>query len=281
MKQKEVTFKFTLTQVKILNSTVSISILVLFILLLKLWISAGDIESLPSLFLFSLPLLLTLILLGIFCIIATKQLKKQQSIEIEKGKIKILTLIILPLIVIAYFLRKSNFIFFLAPLFLLIIVLSLGVIIGNFYFKRKSESYVKIVDASSKAGQLGYNKISYLLSKWWLYPILWFLCILALMFIGYYSGADVEILSWKAFLALAVALPMGLVFFGIPVFSQKIPQWSIPVGYYLLYIAAFSVLPFIKGKWKKILIAFLLLWLFLAFFGCAIGMSMLSGGSDW
>lgn len=281
-------FKITLTHIKILNIVISSCILISFILLLSIWLKEGDSDSLLSLLLFSLPLFITLILLGVFGIVTSKYLRKHQYFEVDIKRPSLVTVLILLSFVYlthSMFINPKAIVIFLLPSLLLIIMVILWIIFGNVYFKTRNKQYAKFADTVTIKKEKAQNKIFTLFTKWWLYPILWFLCIIALMAISYSNSKEgttfQEVFNTGTFLTFTVMLPLGLLFFGIPLLSDKLPEWSGAGIYYGLYVIAFSVLPFVKEKWKKILIIFLLLWLFLAFFGCAIGIGMLSSGSDW
>ena len=117
------------------------------------------------------------------------------------------------------------------------------------------------------------SRIIYLVNQWWFYPILWFVCVFVLALISQLNFNELSI--HKIFFIFSISLPLPLVFILNGLFENFINEkyegvlFSIfYVLYYLLYIVGFSILPFIKGRFKKFIIWFLILWILLVFVSC-------------
>ena len=124
------------------------------------------------------------------------------------------------------------------------------------------------------------NRLWQLLNQWWFYPILWFSCIFILAFISD-SRSQGDTLK-EDLIFFSYTLPLGWFVLSEPLFNRVLSydKGSIIfiIIYYLIYIIGFIYLPFIKKRWEKILIIFLLFWILSAFFGCSVVASGLHGG---
>lgn len=113
------------------------------------------------------------------------------------------------------------------------------------------------------------DKNIHLINQWWFYPILWFVCvfILALMSDSRSSGDT----FYEDFIFFSYMLPGFLIIlqFTFLNFIKDDNGILSIIIYYTVYIVGFSILPFVKKKWKQILIGFLLFWILTAFIGCS------------